>query len=76
MTNDPFESSVTQIKNAGVKLGLSIRELDRILEPQRVVKVSFPVKMDNGDINTFTGFRSQHNNARGPYKGGSDLVLS
>ncbi|MES2224247.1 MAG: Glu/Leu/Phe/Val dehydrogenase [Patescibacteria group bacterium] len=70
MTNDPFESSVTQIKNAGIKLGLGIAELDRILEPQRVVKVSFPVKMDNGGINTFIGFRSQHNNARGPYKGG------
>lgn len=70
MTNDPFESSVIQIKKAGEKLGLSTSELDRILEPQRVVKVSFPVKMDSGEINTFTGFRSQHNNARGPYKGG------
>ncbi len=70
MTNNPFESAVTQIKHASVKLGLSAGDLDRILEPQRVLKVSFPVKMDNGEIKTFIGFRSQHNNARGPYKGG------
>jgi len=31
--------------------------------------VHFPVKMDNGDVDIFTGYRVQHNNARGPYKG-------
>jgi glutamate dehydrogenase len=70
MTNDPFESSVTQIKKAGSLLGLSTDELNRILEPNRVVRVNFPVVMDDGSIKTFVGFRSQHNNARGPYKGG------
>ncbi len=70
MTNDPFENSIIQIKKAGGILGLNENELNRILEPQRVVRVNFSVKMDNGDIKTFVGFRSQHNNARGPYKGG------
>ncbi len=70
MTNDPFENSIIQIKRAGSILGLNENELNRILEPQRVVRVNFSVKMDNGDIKTFVGFRSQHNNARGPYKGG------
>jgi len=38
--------------------------------PKRVLTVSCPVRMDNGHIQVFTGFRAQHNNARGPFKGG------
>jgi glutamate dehydrogenase (NAD(P)+) len=38
--------------------------------PKRVLTVSCPVRMDNGDIQVFTGYRVQHNNARGPFKGG------
>src|SRR5579862_3040574 len=38
--------------------------------PKRVVTVSCPVKMDDGSIQVFTGYRAQHNNARGPFKGG------
>jgi len=39
-------------------------------KPKRVLTVSLPIKMDNGNIEVFTGFRSQHNDARGPFKGG------
>ncbi|RLG01033.1 MAG: glutamate dehydrogenase [Candidatus Wolframiiraptor sp.] len=38
--------------------------------PKRVVTVSVPVKMDSGCVKVFIGYRVQHNNARGPYKGG------
>ncbi len=38
--------------------------------PKRVLIVSCPVKMDDGRIQVFTGYRAQHNNARGPFKGG------
>jgi glutamate dehydrogenase (NAD(P)+) len=38
--------------------------------PKRVLVVSCPVKMDDGLIQVFTGYRAQHNNARGPFKGG------
>src|SRR3954465_60672 len=38
--------------------------------PKRVLTVSCPVKMDDGSIKVFTGFRAQHSNARGPFKGG------
>jgi glutamate dehydrogenase (NAD(P)+) len=38
--------------------------------PKRVLVVSCPVKMDDGKIQVFTGYRAQHNNARGPFKGG------
>jgi len=43
---------------------------DYLAEPNKVLRVKLPVKMDNGKIRVFTGFRSQHNNDRGPYKGG------
>jgi glutamate dehydrogenase (NAD(P)+) len=38
--------------------------------PKRVLTVSCPIKMDNGSIQVFTGYRAQHNGARGPFKGG------
>lgn len=38
--------------------------------PKRVLTVSCPVRMDDGHIQVFTGYRVQHNNARGPFKGG------
>lgn len=52
-----------------------LMELDTDVEAilsnaERTIEVSIPVKMDNGRIRVFTGFRVQHNSARGPYKGG------
>lgn len=41
-----------------------------LLEPDRVIEISLPLMMDDGSIRSFTGYRSQHNNIRGPYKGG------
>jgi glutamate dehydrogenase (NAD(P)+) len=41
-----------------------------LASPKRVLAVSCPIKMDDGRIQTFTGYRAQHNNARGPFKGG------
>lgn len=44
--------------------------LEVLRKPRRVLSVNFPVKMDDGRLQMFQGFRSQHNNALGPYKGG------
>jgi glutamate dehydrogenase/leucine dehydrogenase len=41
-----------------------------VRRPHRVVEVSFPIRMDDGSINVFTGYRVQHSVARGPGKGG------
>lgn len=38
--------------------------------PNKLLRVKIPIKMDDGSLRVFTGFRSQHNNDRGPYKGG------
>ncbi len=45
-------------------------EFEILLSPDRVIEVSIPVIMDDGSTRLFTGYRSQHNAARGPYKGG------
>ena len=49
---------------------LNEAQLTAISRPQRIVEVIFPVKMDSGKTRFFYGYRVQHNNARGPYKGG------
>ena len=56
---------------AADRLGLDdgVRELLR--RPWRELRVSVPVRMDDGRIEVFTGYRVQHNGARGPYKGGT-----
>ena len=51
-----------------LKLEDGLRELLR--RPWRELRVSVPVRMDDGRIEVFTGYRVQHNGARGPYKGG------
>ncbi|MGH7245926.1 MAG: Glu/Leu/Phe/Val family dehydrogenase [Candidatus Levyibacteriota bacterium] len=42
----------------------------RLSQPDRTIMVSLPVKRDNGTVTTFSGFRVQHNDILGPYKGG------
>ena len=51
-----------------IKLEPAIVEV--LKKPQRIITVNIPVEMDNGSIKVFTGYRVQHNNFRGPYKGG------
>jgi glutamate dehydrogenase (NAD(P)+) len=51
-----------------LKLPEGVREMLR--RPWRELKVQVPVRMDDGNIKVFTGYRVQHNGARGPYKGG------
>ena len=55
---------------AADRLGLAdgVRELLR--RPWRELRVSVPVRMDDGRIEVFDGYRVQHNGVRGPYKGG------
>lgn len=66
---NPFEIAQRQVKNACDKLGAEPAVYEILKTPQRVLEVSFPVKMDDGSVKTITGYRSQHNNACGPCKG-------
>ena len=49
---------------------------DVLATPRRIVTVSCPIRRDNGRIQTFTGYRVQHNNTLGPYKGGLRMASS
>ena len=68
---DPFANATKQVNDACDILGISDKEVRRYLAvPNKVLRVKIPVRMDDGRLRVFTGFRSQHNNDRGPYKGG------
>jgi glutamate dehydrogenase len=69
-TLNPFEIAKQQLKMACDKLGVDHVVYEILSKPQKVIEVSIPVKMDDGTVRVFTGFRAQHNNAIGPTKGG------
>src|SRR6266852_754356 len=67
---NPYHVAVAQFDEAAERLGLS-QSLRAILrKPKRELIVNFPVRMDNGDVEMYTGYRVQHNINRGPAKGG------
>ncbi|MCQ5375491.1 MAG: Glu/Leu/Phe/Val dehydrogenase [Methanomassiliicoccales archaeon] len=68
--NNPYEMAVKQTENVGKLLGLDQELIDFLTKPQRELTVNFPVRLDDGRVRMFTGFRVQHNFARGPCKGG------
>lgn len=68
--NDPFENCLKQLKRIKDIVGLEDNLCVQLQNPQKLLEVSIPVKMDDGNIKVFTGYRAQHNDARGPYKGG------
>jgi len=65
-----FLQTQKQFREIAKFLNLKSEIIQRLKEPQRIIKFQIPVKMDNGKIRVFFGFRSQHNNSLGPYKGG------
>lgn len=65
-----FESVQSQIKKTAALIGLDQNILNQFLEPKMILEVSIPVKMDSGEVKIFRGYRSQFNDARGPFKGG------
>jgi len=67
-----FENAQSQIKKAfetGKDFTGDLNKLPIILQPQRVIEVNIPVRMDDGTVKVFNGYRSQHNDARWPFKG-------
>ena len=67
---NPVESVQNEIKLACEKLGLDNNKYEILKEPERVLIVQVPVRMDDGTIKTFTGYRAQHCTIMGPAKGG------
>jgi glutamate dehydrogenase (NAD(P)+) len=69
-TINPFAVALNQLGEAAKIVGIDKGMHDILAQPKRILTVSIPTRMDNNEIHVFTGFRSQHNDALGPYKGG------
>ncbi|WP_227937445.1 Glu/Leu/Phe/Val family dehydrogenase [Alkalihalobacillus deserti] len=65
-----FKSTQSVVREALIKLGYSDDMFELLKEPLRMLTVRIPVRMDNGNVKIFTGYRAQHNDAIGPTKGG------
>ena len=65
-----FRIAMRQFDTAAEKCGLDPGMREVLRRPRRALSLSLPVKMDDGTIHVFDGFRVQHNSARGPCKGG------
>lgn len=66
----PYAVAVAQFDEAADRLDLSQAMRNILRLPKRELIVNFPVRMDNGDVQVYTGYRVQHNINRGPAKGG------
>jgi len=65
-----FRLAVAQFEEAAERLGLDGNIRERLKLPQRALIVSVPVRMDDGNVKVFLGYRVQHDMALGPSKGG------
>src|SRR5436309_6161760 len=65
-----FRLAVAQFEEAAERLGLDRNLRERLKIPQRALIVSVPVRMDDGSVKVFVGYRVQHDTALGPSKGG------
>lgn len=69
-TRDPYEEAKKQLRQAIDLLGLGDEVYEILAVPERLIQVRLPVRMDDGTVKVFLAWRSQHNSALGPYKGG------
>ena len=67
---NPYQVAVSQVQKVGDRLGLDKGMIEIMVNAKREFTTNFPVKMDDGNVKVFTGYRVQHNFNRGPCKGG------
>ena len=65
-----FEEALKPVRKAADILGLDEATFNAIAQPEEILTVSMPMRMDDGRLEVFTGYRVHHNSARGPMKGG------
>ena len=65
-----FENALAQLEKVRDKLGVSKEMFEQLASHDQVIERDLEVVMDNGEKKQFKAYRAQHNNARGPYKGG------
>src|SRR3989344_5508067 len=67
---DTFESAKKQLENALRHVKISNETITTLEKPKKIIQVSIPVRMDDGSLKIFEGYRVQYNTSRGPAKGG------
>lgn len=65
-----FQDAYSQLESAGAKMNMDPNVLERLKYPKRALQVSVPVRLDDGTVKVFEGYRVQHNMTLGPGKGG------
>ena len=68
--NNNFKDAIDILSQAIKKADMKESDIELLTQPNRIINVNFPVKLTNGKVKIFNGYRVQHNNALGPYKGG------
>lgn len=67
---NPYDNFLSVLEKAANAIKMPVQEYEAIKYPERELKVNLPIKMDDGSVKVFEGFRVQHSTARGPAKGG------
>lgn len=70
MTNDIFTQALSRLDKAASYAQIDREAVEKLKHPKACLEVSIPVRMDNGSLKIFTGYRVHHNDLRGPTKGG------
>lgn len=70
MANNTFEDALSRLDQAAKFTSVEAETLERLKHAQAVLEVAVPVRMDDGSLRTFSGYRVRYNTARGPGKGG------
>ncbi|WP_435197685.1 glutamate dehydrogenase GdhB [Natronomonas sp. EA1] len=69
-SESPLATARRQLERAAAQVDIDPDVVERLKHPSRVQRVSVPLRRDDGSLDVFTGFRAQHDDVRGPYKGG------
>ena len=65
-----YQNAMRQLESAAAIAAPAGATVESLKRPKRLFEVSFPVRMDDGSVRVFTGYRVQHDDSRGPFKGG------
>ncbi|WP_049922921.1 glutamate dehydrogenase GdhB [Halopiger djelfimassiliensis] len=69
-SESPIATALAQLETAAAELDVDDGQLEQLRHPTKTLEVSIPVRRDSGEVEVFTGYRVQHFDVRGPYKGG------
>ncbi len=70
MHNDVFTNAISRLEHANQYAKLPHEVIDRLKRPRTTIEVTVPLRMDDGSLKLFHGYRVRHNDMRGPTKGG------